>query len=239
MPNHIKNRITILGTSEQVEEVLDKFSTYYPAELARAIYGGGIICNHKSDSLCYGWFDEKTGTFSRRGKDPVVGLPEEYVFQINQAWTHFPDFEKVIPPPENIFKGDLGEKERKECEESGRPNWYDWNISNWGTKWNSYSCKKESWNIFTFETAWSGVPGIIQEMSKLCPDITLEYEYSDEDIGSNCGVGKAKAGELELERFTGYSKEAYEIAFKLRPECKNDYVLNEHGTYEYKDDEEE
>lgn len=41
----------------------------------------------------------------------------------------------MVPQPENIFLGDAGEEERKECETKGIPHWYDWNYSNWGTKW--------------------------------------------------------------------------------------------------------
>lgn len=41
----------------------------------------------------------------------------------------------MVPQPENLFQGDLGEAERAKCEEQGIPNWYDWNVSNWGTKW--------------------------------------------------------------------------------------------------------
>jgi hypothetical protein len=41
----------------------------------------------------------------------------------------------LVPQPENVFRGSLGQKEREMCEENGIPNWYDWNRSNWGTKW--------------------------------------------------------------------------------------------------------
>ena len=41
----------------------------------------------------------------------------------------------MAPQPEDMFHGNLGEKERKECEEQGIPNWYDWQVANWGTKW--------------------------------------------------------------------------------------------------------
>ena len=41
----------------------------------------------------------------------------------------------MAPQPEDLFHGNLGEKERAECAEKGIPNWYDWQVSNWGTKW--------------------------------------------------------------------------------------------------------
>ena len=45
------------------------------------------------------------------------------------------DFGKIVPSPENLFTENLGDKERKMCEEKGIPNWLDWNCEHWGTKW--------------------------------------------------------------------------------------------------------
>ena len=44
------------------------------------------------------------------------------------------DFDKIIPMPKDIYRGELGEKEKKKY---GKKNWYDWSIDNWGTKWNA------------------------------------------------------------------------------------------------------
>jgi hypothetical protein len=41
----------------------------------------------------------------------------------------------LVPQPDNLFTGNLGEQERQDCEEQSIPNWYDWNVQNWGTKW--------------------------------------------------------------------------------------------------------
>lgn len=41
----------------------------------------------------------------------------------------------MVPQPANMFHGSIGTKERQECAEQGIPNWYDWNVENWGTKW--------------------------------------------------------------------------------------------------------
>ena len=45
------------------------------------------------------------------------------------------DFEKIIPMPENIYRGDLGPAEMKKY---GENNWYNFRTSHWGTKWNAY-----------------------------------------------------------------------------------------------------
>lgn len=41
----------------------------------------------------------------------------------------------ICPQPDNMFHGNLGERERQLCISKNIPNWYDWNIENWGTKW--------------------------------------------------------------------------------------------------------
>ena len=46
------------------------------------------------------------------------------------------DFEKLIPMPEDVYRGPLGQKEMELY--PGDKNWYDWSIDNWGTKWNAY-----------------------------------------------------------------------------------------------------
>lgn len=80
------------------------------------------------------------------------------------------DFEKIIPP---IL---------------GNPDWYNWNIKNWGTKWNAYyslsypagSEWSEKNNVIFFETAWSPAYPIIEELSKTHKDIPIVHESTDE-----------------------------------------------------------
>lgn len=109
------------------------------------------------------------------------------------------DFESFIPMPKSIYRGNLGTKERAKY---GKNNWYNWSIDHWGTKWNAYSieiekgltCKKPYVKI-SFQTAWSSVPKIIQKISKMFPELSIKYAYSDD--GSNfCGWEKYKGGVL-------------------------------------------
>lgn len=125
---------------------------------------------------------------------------------------------------------ELGKIYKSNLEKYGHTTWYDWCRERWGTKWNAYSCEKVDENTFLFETAWSGVPHLIQQMSDKFPAVKIEYRYSDEDFGYNCGSFVFEAGERIKEYLPqGGSDEAYEIAFELRPDYKEDmhYVEGE------------
>ncbi|SDA30295.1 hypothetical protein SAMN02910447_03163 [Ruminococcus sp. YE71] len=122
------------------------------------------------------------------------------------------DFNKVIPMPADVFKGDLGEKER---ELYGNNNWYDWSVANWGTKWNSYGYENfetaENADTISFLTAWSAPHPVIEKLSQMFPTITIEHEWADEDIGMNCGRRTYYDGERVEEYYPDYGKESLEF----------------------------
>ena len=91
-------------------------------------------------------------------------------------------FEKIVPMPENIYRGDLGPKERAKY---GRDNWYDWSYANWGTKWDACESNVQGSTV-TFETAWSCPEPVLRELAKKVGGLLVFY--ADEDIGSNCGA---------------------------------------------------
>lgn len=222
MPNHVRNRLEIIGSKDQVEQLFRAFNTHHEAKPHKS-FNGKIIYLHKNGSV--GWLDEQTNEFSRRNEPTVVGVPDGYEIDIESAFDHFPDFEKVIPQPKNIFNGDLSSEKEDECRKQGIPTWYDWNQANWGTKWNCYNVKSENETTFFFDTAWSSVPVIIETISLQFPDVEIIYEYADEDTGYNCGRLKFKNGLIEEDVKTGGTKDAYELAFKLRPDYKQNYKL--------------
>jgi hypothetical protein len=63
MPNYIKNRLTVNGTEQEVKEILDKYSTFFPRAINRAA-DGSAICRKKTDERSFGWYDERTKQFS-------------------------------------------------------------------------------------------------------------------------------------------------------------------------------
>jgi len=99
------------------------------------------------------------------------------------------DFDKIEPMPDNIFQGNLGQKER---EEHGRNNWYDWSWDNWGTKWNS--CQTQATRLddtkafFIFDTAWSPPVPIYEALGNIFsgqvggfPLVKIQWHCLDED----------------------------------------------------------
>jgi len=68
-------------------------------------------------------------------------------------------------------------------------------------------------------------------------DLEILYEWSGEDTGANCGTLTIKEHEVNLTNLETGSREAYELAFKLRPDRKGYYILVD-GDYVYKEEEE-
>lgn len=155
------------------------------------------------------------------------------------------DFEKIIPMPDNIFRGDLGPTERKLY---GNNNWYDWSISNWGTKWGAYGYD-ESKNYSFFEdsfhffTAWSAPHPVLAKLAEMFPAVTFEHKWADEDIGVNCGRQVYYDGVLSDEYYPDYGRESFEFSASVwNKNLEEDYDLylnaSETGyiNIEYKDD---
>jgi len=112
----------------------------------------------------------------------------KFIKQIESEDNPF-DFEKIEPMPKNIFRGNLG---RKEKELHGKNNWYDWSWKNWGTKWNSCHTEFKRFDdkvaMYIFQTAWcppvpiwEALMNIYSGQVKGCPAIHFEWHCLDED----------------------------------------------------------
>lgn len=97
------------------------------------------------------------------------------------------DFEKSVPMPENIYRGDLGTEEE---EKYGKENcWYEWSIKNWGTKWNASEAEiietEGEELIYKFETAWSPPVQWLISTSKKYPKLRFAMNYDEESEAFN------------------------------------------------------
>jgi len=150
------------------------------------------------------------------------------------------DFNKVIPTPDNIYQGNLG---KEEFAKYGKNNWLDWNIANWGTKWNSYGYdavytpKEFDGEHIEFQTAWSYPDPVIAALAEQYPDLSFDVRWADEDFGYNAGEKEFENGEEVYRHIPpGGSNEALELAAKVHglDLAEEGYLYNkETGEYEY------
>lgn len=76
--------------------------------------------------------------------------------------------------------------------------WYDWNVRNWGTKWDACdaTCDDNEESIaYRFSTAWSPAEGAFRAMAKQHPDLEFEFHCTEEQGWGV--VFEGKDGELE------------------------------------------
>lgn len=101
---------------------------------------------------------------------------------------------EVTGPKEKIdaFESFLEENQGKEWfnffaptpAEFEKEGWYEWNVSNWGTKWN---CDAQDWNregdkiSFWFDSAWSPPTELYNKIQE--QGFTVTAEYLEEGMG--------------------------------------------------------
>ena len=113
---------------------------------------------------------------------------------------------KILPLPKELEGStspnpDANGKDAKALREKfGHDNWYDWQIANWGTKWDIDAELSEDGDekrlLFNFDTAWSPPTVAIAELSNQFPKLTFTLKY--------CEIGCGFAGEAEYKNGDGY-----------------------------------
>ena len=215
MPNHVVNHISLQGDPEKIRSMLETIKSDE--------HGIGSVDFNKiipmSKSL-----DIEAGSRTDRG----LKVYRDFIDVYTLAGTMNMDKLRNIPvESEEIFlrqrtdirrdEWELGKAAWRNIRDFGAPTWYDWCISNWGTKWNAYSCVELGKDDDTLEffTAWSSVPTILEALSRKYPDQTISYCWADEDIGQNCGRCSYQNGERIEEYYPESEAEAVEFACKL------------------------
>lgn len=206
MPNHIINRLTLTGSKENVEKLLESIRNTederefidfnkiipMPEELMSVTSPVRIVSDDQ-------YANEMIERDIRLKKNP------DDIFSQTHSIT-----KKMYDDYVNKF---------------GCTDWYEWACSNWGTKWNAYEQSKgesttsengDVSEVIFFQTAWSTPYKVILKLSELFPLVDIEVKFADEDAGSNCGVYTLFGGE-EVDEWLpdSQSKEAMEVYFEL------------------------
>lgn len=74
--------------------------------------------------------------------------------------------------------------------ETGYPDWYQWSIANWGTKWGAYDyAERERGDgrfVFKFETAWSFPEPVFRQLATMYPALVFAVISFDEGWNFAC-----------------------------------------------------
>jgi hypothetical protein len=122
---------------------------------------------------------------------------------------------KILPIPLEYtqeYKQEERKKREKELKKKyGSKDWYDWNVANWGTKWNvsdaSIDEEEDGSVVYGYSTAWAPNCEFLKNICKQYPLLDFTLEYEEEGVGFE-GTLEIVAGKVikdEERPFTNYS----------------------------------
>ena len=218
MPNYVKHRVRISGS----KEVISRFTNE-------------ILRSEESEDLCFSFQKvlprpssrdiesssklEDGMTFLNGSSSEKLSLYERYFRKYKEEMG-----KKVI---ESISLGKIGISNQLAY---GYPSWYEWNIANWGTKWDACDAIVEVTDgviNLDFQTAWSTCRPVFARLSELYPSLQIEVSYADEDYGYNCGRYRFIGGECsndELLEDAEFARKLWEFSVRCTQISNNVYI---------------
>lgn len=176
MPNYVINKVVINGSVETISKVKKQILNYDDGEGNVSDFSfQTIIPRPKSLDIENSTMVDKAIEYIRANDDEKALIKSTY-FQDKEY------YEKYIS---------LANKAIENIKKYGYKDWYDWNRNNWGTKWDAMEVSVDADDTtisLDFQTAWSTPEPVFLELAKQYPDITIQVEYADEDLGHNCGT---------------------------------------------------
>lgn len=119
----------------------------------------------------------------RGSKDKIHALMESVKSTAENGEERPFDFGKVLPIPENVYKGNLGIEEEKLY--PGELNWYGWCSKYWHTKWNAFETEVfegSEGEGYSFLTAWNPPHPVIEKLAENNPSIMIIHLWASEDL---------------------------------------------------------
>lgn len=175
MPNHVTNIIkassTVLGALRGKEDLVD-FNSIIPCPESL----NNVILDRTEDAV--------DNLFKELENEPLESenvFKKFKIYTIRQKWYYG---SQTLEKDSKTFKNFIQMLQNKR--EYGFVGWYDFNCTNWGTKWNAYDIVAIECGI-QFDTAWSAPHPVIKKLAEMFPNEKIEHLWADEDIGNNLG----------------------------------------------------
>ena len=218
MPNHVENHIEFNGDKQQIDAMLNKIGSDE--------YGTGTIDFKKIISMPE-TLNIEAGSRTDHGLKAYREFIEVYTAGRSDKEA-LKALENIPTESENAFlcqrtdikrdEWELGKTAWQNIRKYGAPTWYEWSITNWGTKWNAYGYEEgtdySACDELTFQTAWSAPHPILRKLSEMFPEIVFKHQWADEDIGMNCGERCYLGGE-KIDEFIPEGIRATEFALEV------------------------
>ena len=218
MPNHVENHIEFNGDKQQIDAMLNKIGSDE--------YGTGTIDFKKIISMPE-TLNIEAGSRTDHGLKAYREFIEVYTAGRSDKEA-LKALENIPTESENAFlcqrtdikrdEWELGKTAWQNIQKYGAPTWYEWSITNWGTKWNAYGYEEgtdySACDELTFQTAWSAPHPILRKLSEMFPEIVFKHQWADEDIGMNCGERCYLGGE-KIDEFIPEGIRATEFALEV------------------------
>ena len=209
MPNYVTNRLEINADRETVQNVMDFLKGKTDEDSTPCYIDFNNIIPMPKDLLI------EASTSGEFGMQYIIAQQRKpFNSQDDLKVIQWMEIQKEKVREEAL---QLGMTYLRNWGKYGYPTWYEWSIANWGTKWNAFNQNFEEPNVLWFDTAWEGVPLLIQTLSEIFPDVEFQYAYADEDLGSNVGKGTIRNGETDMTFPDNGSNDAFEIVFFVKP----------------------
>lgn len=239
MPNWVKNRLSIVGTPDDIANVVRSLQNSEGNLSFQTIVPRPAIYDKRVAGSC--WI---AGKLFENYIEETIPVNPAYCSRIDDRWVKYDDgwrdwyfnvSDSNTAEPIRCIRKPTPE-EQDEYRSHGADTWYKWNIRYWGTKWDA--CEPElsdSGDTFLFDTAWSHPSTFYEALAKRFPTIRFHFDWADEDIGNNAGTGDILNGYVNAKFLEG--NEAYEKAFELWEGLSEEYELVD-GEYKYIADKE-
>lgn len=188
MPNWVYNRMSVSGNQHDIQEFKDKAEQ-----------------RHQTYWLTETWIRNEDGTNTKvEDKDRKIEVELSYESPLS--------FWNFVAPPETAwadYYGTTGFVEgvgfsagSSEIDADKSDGWYNWNLENWGTKWDardvSLDTEEENEVVYSFSTAWSIPEPVFRAMAEQHP--TLSFTFGCEEEQGWGAEYSARDGELYLDK---------------------------------------
>jgi hypothetical protein len=197
MPNWVTNRLTISGDKETLDELQAQMATPYDSEhynyvenrVDKSITSGEFLLWNAIRPIDLDTYYQRAETEQRIAdrNNPVEDenklTPEVVVEKIKEAISEMP------PLGSEQFQDSMASIM---AEMAVGMDWYNWNVRNWGTKWEISEAgvsRTDRELTYEFESAWSPPVSAIDNLAKQFPSLTFLIKSLDENSCFACEIG--------------------------------------------------